>query len=90
MVSSSAREPIIGKEHISSNTVVVDIAVPPNVKDEVKTIENTTVILGGVAQLPFNQSITSPVFPLPPGECFACMGKLSLSLLPVKKCQKYW
>ena len=63
MVGSSAREPIIGKEHISENTVVVDIAVPPNVKDEVKTIENTTVILGGVAQLPFNQSITSPVFP---------------------------
>ena len=75
MVGSSAREPIIGKEHISENTVVVDIAVPPNVKDEVKTIGNTTVILGGVAQLPFNQSITSPVFPLPPGECFACMGE---------------
>lgn len=76
---TSASKPIIFKEHVKENTIIVDVSVPPNVDYSVREIDGVELILGGTATLPeyegAHQSIQTPVFPLKSGECFACMGE---------------
>lgn len=62
------------------NSVIVDIAVPPSIKSEMlddlrKNRLDLTYILGGVAQIPQNQSLDFFLFPLDANECFACMAE---------------
>lgn len=76
---TSSSKPIIFKEHIKENTIIIDVSVPPNVDYSVREIDGVELILGGTATLPerkgVRQSIQTPVFPLKKGECFACMGE---------------
>jgi predicted amino acid dehydrogenase len=67
-------------QHFTKNAVVVDVAVPANIKPDVLArlkIErpDVTYCLGGVAKLPHLQSIVTPLFPLDTNESFACMAE---------------
>ncbi len=76
--TSSAR-PILGRNHISEGTLVIDVSVPSNIKDEVYSIKNVDVIGGGQARLPDYmgscQSVDAPGFPLDKGLVYACMAE---------------
>lgn len=73
---------IIESQHIQKGAIVIDIAVPRNVHDDVlKNRKDITYILGGVAALPQPfpkekiQGIDVDFFPLNKGEVFACMAE---------------
>lgn len=64
----------------SKNCVVVDVAVPTSLTQEdrerLKIIRpDVSYILGGIARIPHNQSIKTPVFPLNDNESYACMAE---------------
>ncbi|MFP5457670.1 MAG: aminotransferase class III-fold pyridoxal phosphate-dependent enzyme [Bacteriovoracia bacterium] len=80
ITGASSGSGFLTPEHFAHNSVVVDVAVPANIKTEVLDrlkLErpDVTYCLGGVAKLPGAQSIVTPLFPLDPNESFACMAE---------------
>lgn len=80
LCGASASNGFLNLEHFKENAVIVDVAVPPSIKPEMlqelkKNRPDLTYHLGGVAQIPQNQSIDFFVFPLEKNECFACMAE---------------
>lgn len=77
---ASASSSFLTLEMFRKNAVIVDIAVPQALSKElVRELQekrnDLTYHLGGVASLPLEQSIKTPVFPLNEKECFACMAE---------------
>lgn len=64
----------------ASDCVVVDVAVPTslNAEDRKKLNQDrpdVSYLLGGIAKIPNDQSINTPVFPLNENESYACMAE---------------
>ncbi|MFT3747346.1 MAG: aminotransferase class III-fold pyridoxal phosphate-dependent enzyme [Agriterribacter sp.] len=70
---------LLQKEHINKGAIIVDIAVPSNVCNEIQHDNNYVYIKGGIASLPLYagimQSLESVILPFGEGECFACMAE---------------
>jgi len=78
LTGTNAPEPFIDGRQLLENAIVVDLAVPPNVKADSLSMEQT-YIKGGIIQLPTingkEQVLNSAIFPLDPGESYACMAE---------------
>lgn len=80
LCGASASNGFLSLDLFKQESVVVDVAVPPSIKPEMlqklKT-ERTDITyhLGGVAQIPQDQSINLFIFPLGKNECYACMAE---------------
>lgn len=80
LCGASASNGFLSLDLFKQDAVIVDVAVPPSIKPEMLTqIEaqrpDLTYHLGGVAQIPHNQSIDFFIFPLGQNECYACMAE---------------
>jgi len=80
ITGASSGQGFLQPEHFGKDAVIVDVAVPANIKPEVLTTlrsqrKDVTYLLGGVAKLPGDQSIVTPLFPLADNESFACMAE---------------
>lgn len=80
LCGASASTGFLSLDLFKKDAVVVDVAVPPSIKPEMlRELElnrtDITYHLGGVANLPKDQSIEFFVFPLGKNECFACMAE---------------
>jgi acetylornithine/succinyldiaminopimelate/putrescine aminotransferase/predicted amino acid dehydrogenase len=80
LCGASASNGFLSTDLFKEGAVVVDVAVPPSIKPEMleklkSERPDLTYHLGGVAQLPKNQSIDFFIFPLGDNECFACMAE---------------
>lgn len=80
LCGASASNGFLSLELFKQNAVVVDVAVPPSIKPEMLVkLEaerpDLTYHLGGVAQIPQEQSINLFIFPLGQNECYACMAE---------------
>lgn len=80
ITGASSGQGFLQPEHFGKDAVIVDVAVPANIKPEVLTTlrsqrKDVTYLLGGVAKLPGDQSIMTPLFPLADNESFACMAE---------------
>jgi acetylornithine/succinyldiaminopimelate/putrescine aminotransferase/predicted amino acid dehydrogenase len=80
LCGASASNGFLALELFKQNAVVVDVAVPPSIKPEMLAkLEaerpDLTYHLGGVAQIPQEQSIDLFIFPLGQNECYACMAE---------------
>jgi acetylornithine/succinyldiaminopimelate/putrescine aminotransferase/predicted amino acid dehydrogenase len=80
LCGASASNGFLSLDLFKQDSVVVDVAVPASIKPEMleklKT-ERTDITyhLGGVAQIPQEQSINFFIFPLGKNECYACMAE---------------
>lgn len=80
ITGASSGTGFLAPEHFARNGVVVDVAVPANIRPEVlerlrSERPDVSYCLGGVAKLPGEQSIVTPLFPLATNESFACMAE---------------
>lgn len=80
LCGASASNGFLNLDLFKQNAVVVDVAVPPSIKPEMLAkLEaerpDLTYHLGGVAQIPKEQSIDLFIFPLGQNECYACMAE---------------
>lgn len=80
ITGASSGQGFLRPEHFAPDAVVVDVAVPANIKPEVleelkRTRRDLSYLLGGVAKLPGDQSLVTPLFPLDTNESFACMAE---------------
>jgi acetylornithine/succinyldiaminopimelate/putrescine aminotransferase/predicted amino acid dehydrogenase len=80
LCGASASSGFLTFDLFKANAVIVDVAVPPSIKaDLLEKIKSErpdlTYHLGGVAQIPQNQSLDFFIFPLGENECFACMAE---------------
>lgn len=80
MTATISGESFIGPEHIShGKTVICDVSVPHDVFDSVVTERpNTTILNGGIVQLPCNADYAIAGITLPKGRVFACMAETLL------------
>jgi acetylornithine/succinyldiaminopimelate/putrescine aminotransferase/predicted amino acid dehydrogenase len=76
MIGTNTSRQLLLPEHCKENAVVLDISVPSNISPRVfKERKDVKCFQGGMAKLPLQQSLSSPWFPVPQGEVFACMGE---------------
>ncbi len=80
LCGASASNGFLSLDLFKQGAVIVDVAVPPSIKPEMLNLIETqrpdlTYHLGGVAQIPHNQSIDFFIFPLEKNECYACMAE---------------
>jgi predicted amino acid dehydrogenase len=79
VVATNNPEPFLYSRYFASNSIVYDISVPLNSTNElIQNDRNIKVIMGGVVQLPFDQTITMRAYPLGTGEAFACISETIL------------
>ncbi|MBY0516403.1 MAG: aminotransferase class III-fold pyridoxal phosphate-dependent enzyme [Bacteriovoracaceae bacterium] len=80
ITGASSGQGFLSADHFKKNAVVVDVAVPANIRPEVlealrRDRKDVSYCLGGVAKIPGTQSIKSPLFPLEDNESYACMAE---------------
>jgi predicted amino acid dehydrogenase len=80
ITGASSGQGFLRPEHFGKDAVIVDVAVPANIKPDVLATlraqrSDVTYLLGGIAKLPGTQSIVTPLFPLETNESFACMAE---------------
>lgn len=80
LCGASSSNGFLGLDLFKENAIIVDVAVPPTIKAELlqkmkQERTDLTYHLGGVAQIPNNESIDFYVMPLGKNECFACMAE---------------
>lgn len=79
VVATNNPEPFLYSRYFARNSIVYDISVPLNSTDElIHNTRNIKVIMGGVVQLPFDQTISMRAYPLGTGEAFACISETIL------------
>lgn len=79
VVATNNPEPFLYSKYFASDSIVYDISVPLNSTDElINNNRNIKVIMGGIVQLPFDQTITMRAYPLGTGEAFACISETIL------------
>lgn len=87
VVATNNPEPFLYSRYFADNSIVYDISVPLNSTDElIHNNKNIKVIMGGVVQLPYEQTITMRAYPLGTGEAFACISETILLGLENKRC----
>jgi predicted amino acid dehydrogenase len=70
----SSVEAPFGPEHFGENSLVCDLSVPAALRPGTESARpDLRVISGGVARLPFGESLDVAGFPLPRGYFYACM-----------------
>ncbi|MBS0031774.1 aminotransferase class III-fold pyridoxal phosphate-dependent enzyme [Chitinophaga sp. 22321] len=78
-VATNDPHPFIGVEHLSPNTLVYDVSVPMNVKEElIDNDQNIEVFFGGIVKLPDNSKLPLKGFPLEDGTAYACISETIL------------
>lgn len=80
LCGASASNGFLALELFKENAIIVDVAVPPSINPGMLSkLEaerpDLTYHLGGVAQIPQDQSVDLFVFPLGQNECYACMAE---------------
>jgi acetylornithine/succinyldiaminopimelate/putrescine aminotransferase/predicted amino acid dehydrogenase len=80
ITGASAGTGFLKADDFKQNAIIVDLAVPANIKPEAlehlkSTRPDLSYTLGGIARLPGEQSVSSPIFPLNENESFACMAE---------------
>lgn len=80
LCGASSSSGFLGLNLFKDKAIIVDVAVPPTIKAELfqkmkEERADLTYHLGGVAQIPNNESIDFYVMPLGKNECFACMAE---------------
>ncbi len=77
IASSNAGGSIIFPEHLSStNRIICDLAVPPDVDSSVESAFPALMLIkGGVIRLPSGNDFIIGGMPLPNGHVFACIGE---------------
>lgn len=80
LLGASATGGIINSDTFKVNAVIVDVAVPSSLNKELvnqitEKRKDITYHLGGVAQIPQDQSINFSMLPLPYNQCYACMAE---------------
>lgn len=79
VVATNAAEPFLGTAHFSPGASICDISVPTNCKPELwSNPAQLTVIPGGVAVLPNQESFPITGYPLAKGQIFGCLGETLL------------
>lgn len=87
VVATNNPEPFLYSRYFSENSIVYDISVPLNCTDElIHNTKNIKVIMGGVVQVPDDQTITMRAYPLDVGEAFACISETMILGLENKMC----
>ncbi len=87
VVATNHPDPFLYSRYFADNSIVYDISVPINSTDELmQNKRNIKVIMGGVVELPYEQTITMPAYPLGKGEAFACISETILLGLEEKLC----
>jgi predicted amino acid dehydrogenase len=72
----SSVEAPFGPEHFGKNCLVCDLSVPAALRPGTAAARpDLRVISGGVARLPFGESLEVAGFPLPRGHVYACMAE---------------
>ena len=90
LTGTNSTEAFINGSDLKANTIIVDLAVPGNV-DVASLVNSQTYIKGGIIELPIidgqPQALKSAIFPLEPGESYACMAEtMGLALVDYKGC----
>jgi predicted amino acid dehydrogenase len=80
LTGASTHQGFLTPDHFKLNSVIVDVAVPANIKEEVllelrSNRPDVHYLLGGIAKLPREQSIDTEIFILNEGESYACMAE---------------
>ncbi len=80
LCGASAANGFLSIEMFKENAIVVDIAVPASINQNMlnklrKERPDITYHLGGTAQIPKDQSVECLAFPLEKNECYACMAE---------------
>ena len=80
LCGASSSSGFLDLELFKKDSIIVDVAVPPTIKPELLAKmkderSDLTYHLGGVAQIPNDESIDFYVMPLGKNECFACMAE---------------
>lgn len=85
--ASNAVDPIIAPEHLGDQvTVIVDVAAPQDVSEEVLKLKpNAKVIHGGLIRVPNDPDFGVIGLPMPRGYCYACFAETII--LAMKGCQ---
>lgn len=79
VVATNHPHPFLESKYFSPDTIVYDISVPINCTEELmNNTKNIKVVLGGIVQLPFNESLPMKGYPLNNGEAFACISETIL------------
>lgn len=87
VVATNHPKPFLYSRYFADHSIVYDISVPVNSTDElIQNTRNIKVIMGGVVELPFEQTITMRAYPLGKGEAFACISETILLGLEEKLC----
>jgi len=87
VVATNHPEPFLYSRYFADNSIVYDISVPLNCTDElIHNTRNIQVIMGGIVELPYEQTITMRAYPLGKGEAFACISETILLGLENKMC----
>lgn len=87
VVATNNPEPFLYSRYFADDSIVYDISVPLNSTEElIHNNRNIKVIMGGVVQLPYDQTITMRAYPLGIGEAFACISETILLGLENKIC----
>jgi acetylornithine/succinyldiaminopimelate/putrescine aminotransferase/predicted amino acid dehydrogenase len=87
VVATNHPKPFLYSRYFADDSIVYDISVPLNSSDElIHNTRNIKVIMGGVVELPYNQTITMRAYPLGKGEAFACISETILLGLEDKIC----
>ncbi len=87
VVATNNPEPFLYSRYFADDSIVYDISVPLNSTDElIHNDRNIKVIMGGVVQLPYDQTITMRAYPLGSGEAFACISETILLGLEENLC----
>ena len=79
--ATNAARPIIQPEHLRENTVIYDVALPPDVSPRVaEERKDVRLIAGGVMDVPGTVDFGFN-FGLPPGKAYACMAETMILAL---------
>jgi acetylornithine/succinyldiaminopimelate/putrescine aminotransferase/acyl-CoA synthetase (AMP-forming)/AMP-acid ligase II/predicted amino acid dehydrogenase/acyl carrier protein len=80
IAASNEPAPLLYPEHLGPGPrLVVDIAIPANVADEVRRVRSdVTVVPGGLVQLPDNVDVDLTFGALPRNQIYACMAETLL------------
>lgn len=87
VVATNNPEPFLFSRYFAEGSIVYDISVPLNCTPElINNTKHIKVIMGGVVQIPGDQTITMRAYPLGTGEAFACISETMLLGLENKMC----
>jgi acetylornithine/succinyldiaminopimelate/putrescine aminotransferase/predicted amino acid dehydrogenase len=82
VIGTNSSRQFIRSEHVKKGAVILDISVPSNLHEDLKTRDDVSLFYGGLMRLPFEQKIEHIWYPMRNGDCYACLAEtLAMGLL---------